>query len=137
MNLSYFLMIVTIRPFLRISDENIWSKMVVTNFDYEHFWIHRWIALYVLDRVSPQKIDKVKLSKLIRYSCQYVPKYIKSFKDVDLSYIDLSSSNLSQANLSEANLSYAPLRDANVRNANLSRANLLKADLSRANLLKS
>jgi hypothetical protein len=108
--------------------------------EYKNLWIHKWITLFILKKLSPDtKIDKRKLITLIKSSSNLVPEYVKNLMKVDLSeaelkLADLSGADLSWADLSRANLSYAFLLRADLSHANLSNAFLSRADLSGADL---
>jgi hypothetical protein len=105
---------------------------------YHEFWIHRWLALYVSNKLRPnQPVDGRKLKILIENTAQTIPYYLKKFVRVDLSGANLSGANLYGADFSGANLSGAVLLNTNLWNANLSGANLSEADLYSASLYTS
>jgi uncharacterized protein YjbI with pentapeptide repeats len=112
---------------------------------YAELWIHRWLSLYVLNKLAPDTpIDKKLLADFIVKTSHIVPQLEMRLNKVDLSNQDLlhtllrganlSGANLSGANLSGANLSGANLSGANVSGSKLSGADLFYADLSGANL---
>ena len=41
-----------------MTNEEIWTKLEITDNDYKHLWLHRWISLYVLKRLDPEAEDK-------------------------------------------------------------------------------
>jgi uncharacterized protein YjbI with pentapeptide repeats len=125
---------------------SIWREVVVTNEDYCNFWIHRWIALYVYNKInrSDRKPNPQRISSLIKFSSNnLIPPYLKNLKRIDLlPSSDLRGANLEGADLRGANLEGADLRGANLegadlRGANLVRANLVRANLSVANLVRA
>ena len=109
---------------------------------YENSWIYKWIALYALSTLAPEryseekKIDKLKpeIVNLIKNTSVAIPYYLKNLNQIDLSHSDLSRSDLSQAILSGASLNGAVMPDVNLSNANLSDSKLINANLSNANL---
>jgi uncharacterized protein YjbI with pentapeptide repeats len=121
------------------SSEGMWMKVDSNDENYKLFWIHRWICLYILNKLIPKEGLRVRinddedlkerLATLIRYSGNLVPGYIKNLR-----YTDLSGADLRKANLFRADLSHANLRKANLFRADLSGANLKYADLSEADL---
>jgi hypothetical protein len=78
--------------------------------------------------------DKIRLLRLIGYSCCVGNFGFVQTVGIFLSGANLSGANLSGANLSGANLSGANLSGANLSGANLSGANLIGAYLSHAYL---
>jgi uncharacterized protein YjbI with pentapeptide repeats len=109
---------------------------------YSYLWIHRWIALYILNTLAPDEcnFDKQMLSEFIVYAPQYSPRFLRRLVKVNLTQanllqVNLSAADLTGANLSGANLAQANLRDTNLTNANLRDANLTGANLSGAKLL--
>jgi uncharacterized protein YjbI with pentapeptide repeats len=131
--------------------EGMWMKLDSTDTDYKHFWIHRWISLFILNKlIAKYEGDRNRLNSglkegltnLINYSGNLVPSYLKSLRNTDLSGADLSNANLfradlSGADLSNANLFRADMTDINMSDADLSHANLSFSVLSRANLSDS
>ncbi len=123
----------------------LWNMCELPLSRYRELWIHRWLSLYVLNKLEEYRmnIDKKILSDLIVKTSRTVSLLPKRLRAVDLSFeflqgadlsnADLSGANLSGANLSGANLSGADIR-ANLSGANLSGADLSNADLSGANL---
>ena len=102
---------------------------------YHEFWIHRWLALYVSNKLRPDwPVNGTKLEILIQSTAQTIPSYLKRLVKASLSKANLYGANLQGANLSGANLSGAILSNANLWNANLSGANLSGADLYNAYL---
>ena len=81
------------------SPEGMWMKIDIINNDYKFLWIHRWICLFILNKLIPedgprrvQINDELKefLAILIKYSGNQVPGYIKNLRYTDLSGADLS-----------------------------------------------
>jgi uncharacterized protein YjbI with pentapeptide repeats len=102
---------------------------------YHEFWIHRWLALYVSNKLRPDcHVNRKKLEILIENTAHTIPHYLKKVVKADLSGADLSGANLYGADLSRADLSRARLLNTNLWNANLSGANLSEADLYSASL---
>ena len=133
----------------RQRNNNFWinSDVDIYSNDYNNLWISRWISLFVLNTLetsNSNKIDKLKLERLVRSADTLNGNYLKNLQNCDLSKFDLhnanltsanlSNANLTSANLSNANLSYTNLSDSNLSSANLSNANLTSANLSNANL---
>lgn len=103
--------------------ENIWMQSEISTYEYNNLWIHRWISLYILKKIDPNKNpDKQKLVSLIKYSSHEVPHYIKNLRGADFSFADLNN----------ANLSYSDLRGVSLRDASLSYCNLSYVNLSGA-----
>jgi uncharacterized protein YjbI with pentapeptide repeats len=112
---------------------------------YAELWIHRWLSLYVLNKLAPHTpIDKKMLADFMVKTSHTVPQLQMRLNKVDLSNqvlgntlltgADLSGANLSDADLSRAILLHADLSCANLSGANLSDANLYGANLSGAHL---
>jgi uncharacterized protein YjbI with pentapeptide repeats len=122
--------------------KNLWRQVDISSNDYVNLWLHRWISLYILKRLNPDKeLDKDKLTNIIRFSSGLVEGHlkIKNLCNADLSHADLSKTRLSHVNLYDANLSKANLTEAKLPYANLSYANLsggtlIEAVLSYADL---
>ena len=121
--------------------ENIWVDIDYTNVglidlgvDQERklidfFSIHKWISLFILNKLAPGKNKPRQIERMFRASSHLVEPHLKRLQG-----INLSDTNLSHADLSDADLSYADLSDTNLSHAKLSGANLSQADLSGANL---
>jgi uncharacterized protein YjbI with pentapeptide repeats len=90
---------------------------------YKSLWIHRWISLFFLSRVSrlPYELND-SLQILISYTANFTPGYIKKLR-FDLSEINLSGANLEDTDLSNATFKFTNLSNANFREANLSGTN--------------
>lgn len=102
---------------------------------YAELWIHRWLSLYILNKLAPDTpIDKKTLADFIVKTSHSVPQLMMRLNKVDLSDQFLSNTLLRYADLSGANLSGAKLSGAKLSGANLFYANLSRADLYRANL---
>ena len=141
----------------------LWMKLDNTNNDdLKQLWIHRWISLFIFNKLSKKDAfkngkHKNAITQLMKYSSNLVPSYLKSLRyenleETDLSYANLfradlygahlSGANLFRADLIGADLSYANLFRADLTDINMSGANLFRADLSssvlyRANLVDS
>jgi Pentapeptide repeats (8 copies) len=98
----------------------IWNIAKFPVSKYHELWIHRWLLLFVLNKLGPEKISNKKmLEVLIQETSHIIPFYLKRMVKLDLS----------SANLTSANLSYADLYCATLLHANLSFANLTSANL--------
>jgi Pentapeptide repeats (8 copies) len=116
--------------------EKVWESLDISNNYYEHLWIHRWISLYIFNKLKSKKeLNKDRLISLIKLSSIVIPGYIKNLRKVDLSGIEISHVRLDEATLTEANLSAANLSAANLSDSNLVNSDLSAANLSSANLL--
>jgi hypothetical protein len=126
----------------REEKQRIWMNLEGIPNDFSQLWIRRWISLFVMNKLSvedddkryPLKKHKDAIKDLIKYSGSFVPGYLKSLRDADLSHTDLSRTNLFGADLTHANLSDANLLRADLTHANLSDANLSSADLTDVNM---
>lgn len=117
---------------------NMWKQIDISNSDFEDSWLHKWIMLFINRKLKDdQKLDKNKLCKLLRYSSNLIPTYLRFLPEVDLSNSNLLGTNLRFANLSKANLSKANLQSADLSGANLSGADLSNADISYCDLVGS
>jgi uncharacterized protein YjbI with pentapeptide repeats len=130
-------------PVKKQEREGMWLKLDSTNTDYKHFWIHRWISLFILNKlIAKYEGDRNRLNSglkegltnLINYSGNLVPSYLKSLRNTDLSGADLSNAILFGADLSGADLSNANLFRADLSGADLSNANLFRADMTDINM---
>jgi hypothetical protein len=106
---------------------------------YELLWIGKWISLYIFNHLDLQKKDKrdisnQKLSRLVKYSSNLMPYYLKILRGLNLSNADLTGADLYGANLCGIDLSNANLVRTNLSKSNLSNANLSCSDLSGADL---
>jgi hypothetical protein len=111
----------------------IWNIAKFPVSKYHELWIHRWLLLFVLNKLAPEKISNKKmLEELIQETSHTMPFYLKRMAKLDLSFAKLSSTDLSFANLSFADLSFADLSSANLSSANLYNANLSGAELKNA-----
>ena len=124
---------------LKETENNIfWKENLQTTInDYEHLWVHRWISLGIIKKLSYDKkyeriIDKNQLKRLMLSFSYTIPSYLKALSSLDLSNIDLSRIILEGADLTYANLAGTMLIAANLKKADLSYANLIDSDLSRA-----
>ena len=99
-------------------DNMRWITLDSSDAKYGNLWIHRWLALYVLNVLDTKNnINKYVLSNFIKTSSNIIPYYLKRLVDLDFSYTNLSNANLSNANLSKANLIGATLTYANLTGA--------------------
>jgi uncharacterized protein YjbI with pentapeptide repeats len=113
--------------------DGIWCQAVLSRGNFENLWMHRWIALYTLQKLGPAKRpSRDILGRLIRFSSNTIPGYVKH-----LSQVDLSDEYLPGVILSGADLSYATLTHSNLSGSNLSYADLSKADFMKAHLPNS
>lgn len=114
------------------------------------FWMHKWIALFVIKKLDPRYlIPKEQIVIMIKKYSHLIPKTLRNFLNIDLSHVDLSHVDLSDAKLSGSNLFNATLTDVNLsrskldkketilRKAYLEECNLTDSDLSNANLVGS
>ena len=102
---------------------------------YAELWIHRWLSLYILNKLAPDtRIDKNKLADFIVKTSHTLPQLQMRLNKVDLSNQFLGNTRVSGADLSDANLFYASLSGASLPAANLSNASLSNADLTGASL---
>jgi hypothetical protein len=120
------------------------SKLIhIPGNEYRNIWINRWISLYVMNRINLENPDhesniiSEKLVKLIRYTGELLPSYLKNLHRVDLTDADLSGVHLNGADLSDATLHGADLTGADLSGANLSGSNLQDSILLNTNLSKS
>ena len=75
---------------------------------YAELWIHRWLSLYILNKLAPDTpIDKKTLADFIVKTSHSVPQLMMRLNKVDLSDQFLSNTLLRYADLSGANLSGA------------------------------
>ena len=117
--------------------DNFWTLVKdITSSDYACLWIHRWIPLYILNKLTKDKADKTQLKDLIKYSSNSIPSLLKNLREADLTDVDLSGANLSGADLSGAYLRNAVLSGADLTEAVLSATDLTEADLTGAILRK-
>jgi uncharacterized protein YjbI with pentapeptide repeats len=123
--------------------ERRWMKLDNTNNDFEELWIHRWVSLFILnklienDEARRSRINekhKEAVRKLINHSGSLVPTYLKNLRKTDLSHADLSHANLFGADLSGADLSDAKLFRADLSGADLSGAKLCRAEMTDINM---
>jgi hypothetical protein len=123
--------------------DRAWNLIDLTNSRYPQIFVHRWLGLYVLNKLSPEvTLDKKTLADFIVKTSHIIPSSLKRLAKADLSgeneFLEGEQSveipGTSDINLSGANLSGANLSGANLSGANLSGANLDYADLSNANL---
>jgi uncharacterized protein YjbI with pentapeptide repeats len=114
------------------------KKWLIADFPiskYAELWIHRWLSLYVLNKLAPDiPIDKKMLADFIVKTSHTVPQLQMRLNKVDLSDQFLGNAMLSGANLSGANLSDTKLVGADLSYANLSDTDLSHAYLSGADL---
>ncbi len=135
------------------SEENIWIYANIDSNGYENLWIHRWISLFIFNKLISQTereqtnhvnslvqhIEKEKLRILILNTSYFTPNKCKNLNYIDLSSVNLSYSELEGANLANSilcnsNLNYCNLHLANLYNSKLSNTRLIGAYLSYANL---
>jgi hypothetical protein len=134
-------------PAGKSSQDSIWNVTELPLSKYPQLLIHRWLSLYILNKLSPDtKLDKRTLADFIHLAGLIVPPSTErrfplpvSLVNVDLSresleLTNLISGNLSPANLRESELLATILVAANLSNANLQEANLRNANLEEANL---
>ena len=121
--------------------DKIWHVSKFPYLRYAELSIHRWISLYIINKLDPQKEFDIKtLEILIKSTSHNIPSHLKKLAKIDLSGADLSKANLSGADLSEAKLfgadisSTEKIGESYFLKANLSGADLSGADLSEANL---
>jgi uncharacterized protein YjbI with pentapeptide repeats len=116
--------------------EKFWTTIETTNNDYINFWIHKWISLYILNKLDPKKIIKENLINLIHAS-NMIPGHVKSLKNIDLShdshgsaiFVNLERTILTEAAMYDVNLELADLAGADLSHAQLELVNLTNADL--------
>jgi uncharacterized protein YjbI with pentapeptide repeats len=140
-------------------EQNGWKIAELSYAKLPGITIHRWLSLYILNKLAPDifnKINKLNLANFISQSSHGAPHPLRLSKadlsGQNLSQADLSYTNLTGANLSNAILARADLRDADLTGADLhgsklygiklsradlTKANLTGADLSRADLTKA
>ena len=137
----------------RIREEGIknWVAMNVSNYKYARLSIHRWLSLFILNKLSLETciFDKQMISQFISLGDGEIPGELKRFVKMDLQNTSLWKANLFGANFCEANLSdvsmiqsdlwgadlsHSTLTGANLSGSNLQNANLAEADLSWAAL---
>ena len=120
--------------------ENIWREAKISTADFRYLWMHRWISLYVLNKLLPKKeqkekmLDKLKLARLITYSSNLVTPSIRNLVGVNLADQNLEGADLEGANLTNCDLSNANLYDANLQTTDLSNSKLFRTNLERADL---
>ena len=130
--------------------DKAWNVIDLPISKYRQIVVHRWVSLYILNKLSPEvRLDKKTLVDFILKTSHIAPPFSKRLAKVDLSGdpiggdtrafagtsdIKLSGADLSGANLDFADLSHANLTFANLYATSLFHANLFEADLSGANL---
>ncbi len=123
--------------------ENIWREAKIATADFRYLWMHRWISLYVLNKLLPKKeqkekmLDKLKLARLITYSSNLITPSIRNLVGVNLSQQNLEGADLEGADLEGADLEGANLTNCDLSNANLYDANLQTTDLSNSKLFRT
>jgi uncharacterized protein YjbI with pentapeptide repeats len=115
--------------------DQIWFKVDFPISKYAELWIHRWLSLYVLNKLAlGTRIDKKALADFIVKTSNTIPQLQMRLNKVDLSGQFLKNTMLIGANLSGANLSRVDLSGANLSRVDLSGADLSSAYLSSAYL---
>ena len=72
--------------------------------DYKKYFIHRWISLFILqklpyikNKIQYDKEERQHIAQLIRFTSEFVPNYLKDFSGLDLSETNLSKADFSHA----------------------------------------